>query len=295
MLDGCLKSLVKQTHLPDEVIVVDNASTDNTKKVIVSFKKRLPIKYIREDQVGMPYAQNRGIREASGELLLFLDDDCEANKFWVERIKSAHEKYKNAWAIQGRTFSSSKKDIYCLLADFNRFISVQNHVKTKYPLLSLEKYFSKNFNEEMEFITLDGNNFSVKSIYLKKHNLSLDVRFYRGLDTDFGRQIMDKKGLIMFCPQIQVAHWERDSLAEFLKQRWHTGRTAAKIADKWSGPTLKVKTAQAPKKFISFISFCKPSNQLTNLPILLLVFLLDKICYLNGYFYEKRLLSLAKQ
>lgn len=293
MLEGCLESLVKQTRLPDEVIVVDNASTDKTKKVIFSFKKKLPIKYFMEKKVGMPYAQNRGIREASGELLLFLDDDCEANKFWVERIKSAHEKYKNAWAIQGRTFSSSKKKLYCLLADLNRFISVQNHVKTKCPL-SLEKYFSNNFKDEIEFSTCDGNNFSIKTLYLKKYKLSLDESFYRGLDTDLGKQIISKNGSIIFCPQVQVDHWERDSLVEFLNQRWHTGRTAAKIANKWKAPSLKLKITQGPRKLLVLVLFCKTSNQLINLPILLILFFLDKLYYLNGYFYEKRLLFLEE-
>lgn len=294
MLKRCLESLIKQTRLPDEVIVVDNASTDNTKKVILSFRKKLPIRYVQELQIGMPYAQNKAIQIANGTLLLMLDDDCEADKFWIEKMVKAHKKYPKAWAIQGRTYSLPPTKAYSLLAEFNRFISVQNHAKIKSPL-KIENFFSKNFNKEMEFTTLDGNNFSVKSIYLKKYNLSLDERFYRGLDTDLGRQIIDKKGLIMFCPQIQVAHWDRTNLAEFLEQRWHTGRTAAKIADKWGWPTIKEKAFQVPEKFISFISFCKTSNQLINFPILLLIFFLDKLYYLNGYFFEKRALSLEKQ
>ena len=96
MLEGCLDSLVKQTRMPDEVVVVDNASTDNTKKVIFSFKKRLPIRYVYEKQIGMPYARNKGIKVASGSLLLMLDDDCQANRFWVERITQAQKKYPRA-------------------------------------------------------------------------------------------------------------------------------------------------------------------------------------------------------
>jgi len=294
MLASCLNSLVIQTRQPDEVVVVDNASTDNTKETILSFKKKLPIRYVAEKQIGMPYAQNRGIKEASGTLLLILDDDCEADKFWAERMENAHKKYPKAWVIQGRTYSLPKKKLYSLLAEFNRFISVQNYVKIKSPLKA-QSFFSKNFRDEMEFSTCDGNNFSIKTLYLKKYKLSFDERFYRGLDTDLGRQIVSKDGLIIFCPQIQVGHYERSSLKEFLEQRWHIGRSAAKIADKWKAPSLTLKIMQGPKKLLSFILFCKMSNQLINLPILLVLFFLDKLYYLNGYFYERRLLFLAKQ
>lgn len=294
MLVNCLNSLVLQTRIPNEVILVDNASTDNTKKVILSFKKKLPIRYVDEKQIGMPYAQNTAIKKASGTLLLILDDDCEADKYWVENIIKAHRKYPIAWVIQGRTYSMPKKKLYSLLAEFNRFISVQNHTKIKSPL-KVQSFFSKNFREEMKFSTCDGNNFSIKTLYLKKYKLSLDERFYRGLDTDLGKQIISKNGSIIFCPQVQVAHWERDNLAEFLKQRWHIGRTAARIRNKWKTPSLALKIIQGPEKFIAFILFCKISNQLINLPMLLILFFLDKLYYLNGYFFEKRLLSLSKQ
>ena len=79
MLKRCLLSIVNQTIIPDEVIVVDNASDENTKKIILSFKKELPSKYILEKKVGIPYARNIGIRESSGSIIL-MTDTVEAGK-----------------------------------------------------------------------------------------------------------------------------------------------------------------------------------------------------------------------
>lgn len=45
-----------------------------------------------------------------------LDDDCEAEKDWVEGMVNAHIKYPKAWAIQGRTNSLPKERIYSVIS-----------------------------------------------------------------------------------------------------------------------------------------------------------------------------------
>lgn len=292
MLAGCLKSLVGQTLKPNEVIVVDNASEDNTKKVILSFKKSLPIKYVRVQQIGIPYARNKGIQEASGSLLLMIDDDCKADKSWVERMANAHKKYPKAWVIQGRTFSLPKDHLYSLLAEFHRFLSLQKYAERKQPL-KVKNFFSKDFRNEIQLSTCDTKNFSIKTLYLKKYKLSFDKDFYRGSDSDFGRQIVQKNGLIMFCPQIQVSHMERPSLKLFLEQRWHIGRTGARIANKWKRSPVGTNISWLEKLLI-FLLFCKVSSQPQILPILMALFFLGRLYYLNGWFYERRILSLGK-
>lgn len=288
MLEGCLESLVKQTRLPDEVVVVDNASEDKTKKIILSFKEKLPVRYFQEKKIGIPYARNRGIKEASGSLILMLDDDCKADKFWAERTQKAHQKYPNAWAIQGRTFSVPKTRLFCLIAEFKRFLSVRRYAKSKLPLRKMGNFFRKDFRDETEFLTCDTRNFSIKTSYFKKHKLSFDEDFYRGSDSDLGRQIMQKNGIIMFCPNIQAAHSERSSLKEFLTQRWHIGRTAARIANKWKTPnlTINAKFMLSPNIFLSFFLFCNVFSQWRKLPMLIALLFLDRLYYFNGWYYE---------
>lgn len=68
-----------------EIIVVDNASTDNTPAVIadISMTADRPVRYVREPRQGPSAARNRGIAEASGEWLAFLDDDERADPDWL--------------------------------------------------------------------------------------------------------------------------------------------------------------------------------------------------------------------
>jgi glycosyltransferase involved in cell wall biosynthesis len=74
----CLASLETQTYRPFEVIVVDDASTDETQKKISGVHANYPLRMIRlEQNVGAPAARNRGAAEAKGAYLLFLDADIE--------------------------------------------------------------------------------------------------------------------------------------------------------------------------------------------------------------------------
>jgi glycosyltransferase involved in cell wall biosynthesis len=86
-LKETLTSLVKQVRQPDEVIVVDNGSQDNTKEITLSFSNRLNIRYTYEGQRGIPYARNTGIRSATKDIIAFIDDDCVADKNWLKYLE----------------------------------------------------------------------------------------------------------------------------------------------------------------------------------------------------------------
>ena len=68
-----------------EVIVVDNASTDETSGVIAAFRDRasFPVTYVYEGRPGLGAARNAGIRQAVHPVILFTDDDCLPERDWV--------------------------------------------------------------------------------------------------------------------------------------------------------------------------------------------------------------------
>jgi glycosyltransferase involved in cell wall biosynthesis len=81
---------------PAEVIVVDNASTDQTNEIARSNWREdgpLPLRVVSEPTLGLTPARLRGIAEARYEYICFVDDDNRVNTDWVEnvfRVMTAH-------------------------------------------------------------------------------------------------------------------------------------------------------------------------------------------------------------
>ena len=61
-----------------ELLIVDNASTDDTPHLVATYDWRTPVmnvRVVREEALGLSNARNRAIREATGEYIVFMDDD----------------------------------------------------------------------------------------------------------------------------------------------------------------------------------------------------------------------------
>lgn len=70
-----IDSALEQKYSANEVIVVDDGSTDNTNEVIYPYINKDRIKYIKQENSGPSAARNRGIKEATGDFICFLDAD----------------------------------------------------------------------------------------------------------------------------------------------------------------------------------------------------------------------------
>jgi glycosyltransferase involved in cell wall biosynthesis len=70
--ERALESIAAQTVRPDEVVVVDDGSEP---PIVVSRSYPIPVKLIRQENRGPAAARNRGVREASGDWIAFLDSD----------------------------------------------------------------------------------------------------------------------------------------------------------------------------------------------------------------------------
>lgn len=91
VLSYCLASLTNlkvPAGCEAEILVVDNNSVDNTKEVVSSYSRqsKIAIFYFHEPQQGLSAARNRAIKEACGDYLGFLDDECVAPTDWLQVI-----------------------------------------------------------------------------------------------------------------------------------------------------------------------------------------------------------------
>jgi len=84
---------------PFEVLVVDNASSDDRTRAVCATRDW--VRYVREPLVGLDFARNRAIREATGEVVAFLDDDVVVDRDWLRGMSRAWAENPDAGCVTG--------------------------------------------------------------------------------------------------------------------------------------------------------------------------------------------------
>ena len=95
---ACVHSLLAQTRIPDEVLVINNASDDGTGDVARMVPR---VRVIDESRKGLVFARERGRQEAAGDLLVYVDADCRAPLAWLERIERRFARDPSLIALSG--------------------------------------------------------------------------------------------------------------------------------------------------------------------------------------------------
>ncbi len=78
---GAVDSVLGQTYGNLDVLVIDDGSTDDTRRILAEYVQAGRIRYLYQDNAGQARAKNRGIAEARGEFVAFLDADDQ----WLPR------------------------------------------------------------------------------------------------------------------------------------------------------------------------------------------------------------------
>lgn len=80
----CLDSVLNQTYNNYEIIIINDGSTDNTYKILESYKSNKKIKIINQENKGLSNARNTGVSNAKGDYILFIDSDDFIEKELLE-------------------------------------------------------------------------------------------------------------------------------------------------------------------------------------------------------------------
>lgn len=85
-LTQTLQSIVDQTRPPDELVVVDDGSTDGAADLIAEFDFGFPVTLIKQDNRGQSAARNAGIAQADGDIIALLDQDDQWRPNHIEAL-----------------------------------------------------------------------------------------------------------------------------------------------------------------------------------------------------------------
>lgn len=203
-IEPVLTALRNQSYRkPYEIILVDS-SVDNTPKIVRS--KFPDIKYIHLAQKTDPgTARNFGLKESSGEIILFIDSDCVAQVDWIEKLVTLHEKTNHA-AIGGAVFNGNnpKNNVAWAgyMAEFREFIPERG-----------ERLVSH----------IPTCNISYKRHYLEELG-GFNPNYYPQEDLDFNYRLINSGATILFNPEALVSHNHRTTLTDFVQHQINIGR-----------------------------------------------------------------------
>lgn len=134
-LKKCLESIVFQSFNDIEILIVDDASTDNSLNTIQPIaEKDNRIKIIRlEENRGAGYARNVGLQNAQGEFISFVDgDDFLFEDFYKEAIKAAEETNSDICSTNISIDGNVRRYVPIVISDKQQMIDIFSHTRNPF-------------------------------------------------------------------------------------------------------------------------------------------------------------------
>ncbi|MCF7911170.1 MAG: glycosyltransferase [Candidatus Cloacimonetes bacterium] len=193
-----------------EIIIVDDGSTDELNEVLAQYTGKLQIRYFHQQNQGPGAARNRGMAEAAGELMVFIDSDCTVPADYISKLQVALS--EDSFDAFGGPDTQRE--------DFPPFLKAVNYSMTSFigtggtrgsAKRSVAKYYPRSFNMGIR-----------RRVYEKIGGMNA---LRHGQDMEFSNRIYKAGFRVIFLPELQVFHKRRTNLRRFFKQIFNWGVT----------------------------------------------------------------------
>jgi glycosyltransferase involved in cell wall biosynthesis len=220
MLLRCLDALAAQTYPAIELVVVDDASSDDTQAALARFAEQHPrlglIALQNSPQRGANPSRNRGIAASHGSLVAFEDDDCIAEPGWIEALVRGFVS-ERVGAVTGIVLDPEPRNIFDLAFRGTHRVYGEVHAT---------RLIAGNMCVRRELLTgkLDEDRAAVSS------DLSVSGR---GDEEDLFLKLKAEGYEVRVAHDARVLHVHYYTRRTFFRQAWKSGGSAAKVGYKY--------------------------------------------------------------
>ena len=211
-LEETLDSINIQTTLPKEIIIVDDSDNDGIENLI-GYKKpkfeenEILLKYIRnKKEKSLATARNMGIENATGDIILFLDDDVVLDKDYINEILRIFNEYPNALGVQGYITNMDLSEFWNRI---NKILFRGHHEKDKCRVLpSSYTTYPYLLDKVITCQWLSGSNHSYRRNILRQLEYDENLKRYSYKeDVDLSYQVFKQcRNSLYITPYAKLVH-----------------------------------------------------------------------------------------
>lgn len=226
-IERAISSVVKQTYLNKEYIIIDGGSTDATLNIIEKYKSDITY-WCSEPDEGIYDAMNKGIKKATGEIVAFLNsDDYYVDETVLEKVVRRWNKTKNIDVLAGRIILQNRFSLLCGMSPrVNELEHLCYQMVLDHPAMFVKRklfyedgFFDLNYKIAADYAWI------LKSFHKGRKIITCDEAFtifcLGGISSNLSKDIIEEVNIISrkINPSNMYEKYKKDIVEVYLKKQ----------------------------------------------------------------------------